>query len=68
MICLLVEGKVGIMIPFSLPENDVCKLGTTCPIKPNTPYTASFTVPVKSEYPPVSALVMFTLCIGCQSN
>ena len=49
-----VDGKVGILIDFPLPESDMCKLGSTCPIKANVPNKATFTVAVSSHYPSVS--------------
>ena len=51
---VLVEGKVGILIPFPISPSDVCQLGASCPIKPGVTNTVSFTVATKSEYPPVS--------------
>ena len=49
-----VDGKLGILIAFPLPESDMCKLGSTCPIKANVPNQATFTVVVKASYPSVS--------------
>ena len=53
-----VDGKIaGILINFPLPQGDMCKLGTTCPIKAKVPNQASFTVVVKSSYPAITAPV-----------
>ena len=52
-----VYGKIGFLINFPLPQDDMCKLGATCPIKAYMPNQASFTVIVKTVYPTITVPV-----------
>ena len=53
-----VYGKIGILINFPLPQDDnMCKLGATCPIKAYIPNQASFTVIVQTTYPAITVPV-----------
>ena len=45
----------NVPVPFTLPEDDACKLGVTCPMKNGTNYTEKDELPVLSTYPKVSS-------------
>lgn len=57
-----VSGKVlGVSVPFPLPKPSVCDDGAQCPMKSGQSYTETVTIPIKSEYPKVKAVVTWIL-------
>ena len=57
-----VSGKVlGVNVPFPLPKPSICDDGVQCPMKSGQSYTESVTIPIKSEYPKVKAVVTWTM-------
>ena len=55
----MVHGIVmGVAIPFPIPEPDGCKSGISCPIEKDKTYSYLNKLPVKSEYPSVSDIVV----------
>lgn len=51
----LVHGIIaGVPVPFPIPIEDGCKSGIQCPIQNGQQYHYQNSLPVKSEYPPVS--------------
>ncbi|XP_008565739.1 PREDICTED: epididymal secretory protein E1 [Galeopterus variegatus] len=55
----LVHGIVmGFPVPFPIPEPDGCKSGINCPIQKGKTYSYLNKLPVKSEYPAVSDIIV----------
>ena len=55
----MVHGIVmGIPVPFPIPESDGCKSGIRCPIEKDKTYNYVNKLPVKSEYPSVSDIMV----------
>ncbi|XP_050098662.1 NPC intracellular cholesterol transporter 2 homolog a [Anopheles aquasalis] len=59
----VVHGIIlGMEVPFNLPNNDGCKdSGLECPLKKDTSYRYSTTLPVLKQYPKVSVEVKWEL-------
>lgn len=49
---------MGVPIAFPIPESDGCKSGVNCPIEKNKTYSYLNKLPVKSDYPSVSDIVV----------
>lgn len=57
----VVHGIIAaIPVPFPIPVEDGCKSGIQCPIQKQQMYHYVATLPVKSEYPAVSAVTVQT--------
>ncbi|KAG8514256.1 NPC intracellular cholesterol transporter 2 [Galemys pyrenaicus] len=55
----VVHGIVlGVPVPYTIPESDGCKCGINCPIQKGKTYSYVNKLPVKSDYPSVSDIVV----------
>ena len=61
----LVYGIVaGVPVPYPLPNPDACNgCNLNCPVKKDQEYTYINTLPVKQDYPDVSAVLKFQPCL-----
>jgi len=61
----IVHGIIAkIPVPFPLPNPDACNTegsGLSCPLKANTAYTYSSSIPVLTEYPSLTVTVEWEL-------
>ncbi|XP_072032716.1 NPC intracellular cholesterol transporter 2-like [Amphiura filiformis] len=58
----IVHGIVaGIPFPFTIDNDDGCKSGVKCPVKPGDSEVYKFTLPISSVYPSVDCVVKWEL-------